>query len=207
MDFGSARNSAKTCFRRCPTFHFATPNKSFWNDFSKLRTAVYPSNMAPIGTKLCQNAFQTIPDISFFDTQTFLLMTFFQKQIGVIFFQFFDELAFSNCLFAFFLKIWNNKSGYRQIRRRNSLPVVRLFFLYEPWRRGKSNRLCFWSGFWAEHDFNLLPFFCDFFIASIFWRIMRFGGARILWASPAESSSKIIACSSFIFSLRALVKG
>ena len=35
----------------------------------KLRTAVYPSNKAPIGLKLCQNAFQTIPDISFFDVE------------------------------------------------------------------------------------------------------------------------------------------
>ena len=33
----------------------------------KLSTAVYPSNLAPIGLKLCQSAFQTIPDISFFD--------------------------------------------------------------------------------------------------------------------------------------------
>ena len=32
----------------------------------KLRTAVYPSNMAPIAAKLCQNAFQTIPVISYF---------------------------------------------------------------------------------------------------------------------------------------------
>ena len=37
------------------------------NFLSKLRTAVYPPNMAPIGAKLCQNAFQVIPDISFFD--------------------------------------------------------------------------------------------------------------------------------------------
>ena len=29
------------------------------------------SNMAPIGLKLFQNAFQTIPDISFFDAQKF----------------------------------------------------------------------------------------------------------------------------------------
>ena len=28
----------------------------------ELRTTVYPSNMAPIGTKLCQNAFQMIPN-------------------------------------------------------------------------------------------------------------------------------------------------
>ena len=108
--------------------------------------------MAPIGAKLCQNAFQTIPAISFFDTQTFLLMTSFQKKLASFFFQFlFDKLQF--------LKIWNNKNWYRQIRRRNSLPVVRLFFPYEPWRRGKSNRLCFWSGFGTKHDFNLLLFF------------------------------------------------
>ena len=35
----------------------------------KLWTAVYPSRMAPIGAKLGQNAFQTIPDISFFDAE------------------------------------------------------------------------------------------------------------------------------------------
>ena len=35
----------------------------------KLWMAVYPSNMAPIRLKLCQNAFQTIPDISFFDAE------------------------------------------------------------------------------------------------------------------------------------------
>ena len=31
--------------------------------------AVYPSRMAPIGAKLWENAFQTIPDISFFDAE------------------------------------------------------------------------------------------------------------------------------------------
>ena len=33
--------------------------------FSKLWKAVYPPNIAPIGLKFCQNAFHTIPDISF----------------------------------------------------------------------------------------------------------------------------------------------
>ena len=33
------------------------------------QTAVYPSRMAPIGAKLWENAFQTIPDISFFDAE------------------------------------------------------------------------------------------------------------------------------------------
>ena len=31
--------------------------------------AVYPSNMAPFGLKLWEKAFQTIPDISFFDAE------------------------------------------------------------------------------------------------------------------------------------------
>ena len=35
----------------------------------KLRTAVYPPRMALIGSKLCQNAFQVIPDVSFFDAK------------------------------------------------------------------------------------------------------------------------------------------
>ena len=39
--------------------------------------AVYPSNMARIGTKLCQNAFQTIPNVSFFDVQKFFFSDFF----------------------------------------------------------------------------------------------------------------------------------
>ena len=34
---------------------------------SKLRTAVYPPRMAPIGLKLWEHAFQVIPNISFFD--------------------------------------------------------------------------------------------------------------------------------------------
>ena len=35
--------------------------RSFVRSF--FRSAVYPPRMAPIGMKLCQNAFQTIPDI------------------------------------------------------------------------------------------------------------------------------------------------
>ena len=35
--------------------------------FLLLLSSAYPSNMAPIATKLHQNAFRTIPDISFFD--------------------------------------------------------------------------------------------------------------------------------------------
>ena len=38
--------------------------------FSKLGTAVYPSNMAPFSLKLWGKAFQTIPNIPFFDVLT-----------------------------------------------------------------------------------------------------------------------------------------
>ena len=40
--------------------------------------AVYPSNMAPIGVQLWENAFQTIPDISFFDDVFFEFSTNFE---------------------------------------------------------------------------------------------------------------------------------
>ena len=49
-------------------------------NFSKLRTAVYPPNMAPIGAKLCQNAFQVIPDISFFDAKKKFDKIFWSRQ-------------------------------------------------------------------------------------------------------------------------------
>ena len=47
--------------------------------------ALYPSNMAPIGVKLWENAFQTIPDISFFDVQKHVRRFFFQNIFGLIF--------------------------------------------------------------------------------------------------------------------------
>ena len=40
-----------------------------FNFFSKLRMAVYPSNMARIGAKLRQHAFQTICKFRFFDAE------------------------------------------------------------------------------------------------------------------------------------------
>ena len=49
---------------------------------SKLRTAVYPRRMALIGAKLWQNAFQTIPDIWFFDVQNFFGMKFLEQKVS-----------------------------------------------------------------------------------------------------------------------------
>ena len=92
------------------------------NFFAKLWTDVYPSNMAPIGAKLWENAFRTICNFWFFDAKNF-----FEKN---------------------FLTFWN-----------------------------------------------------------FFWRFARFGGASPVSALVADRSRKVIACSSFIFSLRALMKG
>ena len=39
--------------------------------FSKLRTILYPPNMAPIGAKLWENAFQAICKFSFCDAENF----------------------------------------------------------------------------------------------------------------------------------------
>ena len=41
--------------------------------------AVYPSNMAPFGFKLWENAFQTIPNISFFDAEKIFLAKIFDE--------------------------------------------------------------------------------------------------------------------------------
>ena len=54
--------------------------------FSKLRTAVYPSNKARIGVKLWQNAFRTICNFSFFDAGKSFLTKFLQNFLGSIFF-------------------------------------------------------------------------------------------------------------------------
>ena len=43
-----------------------TKQLTYFDIFLKLWRAVYPSNKAPIGAKLCENAFQTIPVNSIF---------------------------------------------------------------------------------------------------------------------------------------------
>ena len=47
---------------------------------TKFQTAVYPSNLAWIGAKLCQNAFQTIPNVSFFDAGIFFSANFLDRK-------------------------------------------------------------------------------------------------------------------------------
>ena len=137
----------------------------FWGGCSTPKTtktitlwiAVYPSNMALIDVKLWENVLQTIPDISFFDAQAFFLAFFF-KNLGVIFFQ-------ESCILEeleFFRRHW-------QISRRKSLPIVCLFFLYDPWRRGKSrtDRFCSWLS--AKNVFHTKPFWLHYNLLML-WR-------------------------------------
>ena len=79
--------------------------------FSKLRTAVYPPNMAPIGAKRWENAFQVIPDISFFDAhEHFWRQKFLSEKIFVNTPKFFS----AKCLF------WRSCAGlYASIERRS----------------------------------------------------------------------------------------
>ena len=85
---------------------------------------VCPSNIALIGVKLWENAFQTISDISFFAAKFFFGVFFFQESCV------WEELGI-------FERHW-------QMPRRKSLPVVCSFSLYNPWQRGKSgtDRFC-----------------------------------------------------------------
>ena len=51
----------------------------------KFQTAVYPSRMAPIGTKLGQNAFQMIPDVSCFDSEKNRIFAFVSQTLNCIY--------------------------------------------------------------------------------------------------------------------------
>ena len=85
----------------------------------ELRTSVYPSNFAPIGLKLWENAFQTICNFRFFNSEKKISTP--KKIVEAHFF-------FKNC---FFWKIWPSKSGYRHLRRPKSLPRMRFSSLYD----------------------------------------------------------------------------
>ena len=88
--------------------------------------------MAPFGLKLWENAFQTIPDISFSDTEKNVWTIFFTKNLILeIFFQEIGELGEPDT----FERHW-------QIRRKKLLPEVGLLLGRLPWRSGKRLNLC-----------------------------------------------------------------
>ena len=119
--------------------------------FSKLWTAVYPSKIAPIGVKLRENAFQVIPDISFFDgTNTFCDQKF------VVFFLFVNsQNIFSKVPVLEELCRFTHQC---RMQLENSLPELSVSAFYDPWRRGKKGKNCFCREFWPQKTYTYFVF-------------------------------------------------
>ena len=58
-----------------------TTKFAYFDIFLKHWRAVYPSNKAPIGAKLCENAFQTIPVNSIFGEKNFRRQNFLVSDV------------------------------------------------------------------------------------------------------------------------------
>ena len=101
--------------------------------------AFYPSNMAPIGAKLWGNAFQTIPDISFFNIN--------QKKLDAVFRENQEFLCKS-----LVLEEQRLFERHRQIRRFLKLPAIFLFSGFDPRWRGKRVETFFFGSFGDEND-------------------------------------------------------
>ena len=106
--------------------------------------------MAPFGVQLWENAFQTIPDISFFDAPKTCSAIFFSKKNRIVFF--FQE----NCALE---ELWFFGRDV-QMRLDKWSPKFWLSALYDFSQRGQSGTYHFWSGFWTEKDFNHLVLWC-----------------------------------------------
>ena len=88
--------------------------------------------MAPFGLKLWENAFQMIPNVSFFDTEKTIWTICLRKILILdIFFQETGDLEEPDT----FERHW-------QIRRKKLLPEVGLLLGRLPWRRGKRLNMC-----------------------------------------------------------------
>ena len=104
--------------------------------------------MAPIGLKLWQNAFQTIPHISFFGDKPpwkkkncvgFSRPRTTSKNLHV--FAVLEELRFFE------------RNG--QMRLEKLLRFPRFSARYDPWRRGKRIETCFWPPSSEKNDFHM----------------------------------------------------
>ena len=90
-----------------------------------------------------------------------------QKVLAIFFSKILVSIFFSRILrFGRARNFWVSVT-HRPILRQKSLPVVRLFFLYDPWRRGKSgtDRFCSWLS--AKNDFHTNSFWGVRFIRRV----------------------------------------
>ena len=122
--------------------------------FVKLWPAVYPSRMAPFGLKLWENAFQTIPNISFFDAekkfwQNFLMKIIVKKKIR----RKIDKLPV-------FAELWIFGRN-RQMRLEKLPPKFWFSTLYDFWRRGKRDSFCFFPDFRPQMTSTLFVFWLE----------------------------------------------
>ena len=128
--------------------------------------------MAPIGAKLWENAFQTIPNVSFSDTE---------KQFGRFFYK--------KCWYSKFcfqetgdLEEPDSFERHWQIRHKKLLPEVGLLLGRLPWRRGKRLNLCRKSWLSTENDFNRKNILADLFTTKLILEILFFKKLAI-WRS------------------------
>ena len=140
--------------------------------------------MAPIGAKLGQNAFQTIPDVSFFDAEKKIEKCFelwtavYPSRMAPIDLKLcqnaFQTLPNISCfdvedqrIFRFFVKKIGWKCEMRvleelwifepqwHIRLEKWPPINLISALYNFWRRGLQADFDFFRWFWAKTDFHL----------------------------------------------------
>ena len=113
---------------------------NFRRNFVKLWPAVYPPRMAPFGLKLWENAFQTIPDISFFDVE--------KKKLAKISDKIFHQKKIRRKIdkLPFFAELWIFGRN-RQMRLEKLPPKFWFSTLYDFWRRGKRDSFNFFPDF------------------------------------------------------------
>ena len=113
--------------------------------------AVYPSNMAPFGLKLWENAFQTIPNISFFDAENFFLAKIFDEN--------FRQTNFRRKIdkLHVFAELWIFGRN-RQMRLEKLPPKFWFSALYDFWRRGKRDSFNFFPDFRPNMTSTLFVF-------------------------------------------------
>ena len=95
--------------------------------------------MAPIGAKLWENAFQTIPDVSFFDAEK----KFFDKKIR--------KNPTSNQERAVLEEQWIFES-HQHVGLEKLPPMNPISALYDFWWRGKKPDFRFFVDFWPKTD-------------------------------------------------------